>query len=65
MPDPIENIANLIIEEAANRDGNNLIRAIYNVNLSVRMRVLEMISEIKVAEIAERLKREIVGDGKC
>lgn len=62
MANVIETIANLIIEEAANRDGNNLIRAIYNVNLSVRMRVLEMISEINAAKIAQRLRKEVGGE---
>ncbi len=62
MTDPIETIATLIVTEAANRHGDNLIRAIYTVNLSVRMRVLEMISEINVAEIADRLRKETGGE---
>ncbi len=64
MPNPIENIANLIIEEAANVPAENLPTAIYHVQLSVRRRVLEMMEEIKEAELAERLKREISGSKK-
>lgn len=62
MPDPIETIATLIVTEAANRDTDNLLRAIYDVNFSVRMRVQEMMSEINVAEIADRLRKEVGGD---
>lgn len=62
MPNPIETIATLIVTEAANRDTDNLMRAIYDVNYSVRMRVLEMMSEINVAEIADRLRKEVGGE---
>ena len=46
----IQNIANLIIAEARNSEGDDIGRAVYHVHLLVRARVLEMINEIRRAE---------------
>ncbi len=60
--DVIQNIANLIIAEARNVEGDDIGRAVYHIHLLVRARVLEMVREIRQAETANRLKKEILGD---
>ena len=63
MPDPIENIANLIIEEAkANYSDNNLHQSVCHVLILVGIEVEEKMTEIRRAEIAARLRKEVGGD---
>lgn len=65
MSDAIENIANLIIEEATNRiiGNENLIRGIHLVHYQVNLRLLAVIEEEeRKAKVAEALKKETVGD---
>ncbi len=46
----VQNIANLIIAEARNVEGDDIGRAIYHIHLLVRARVLEMVREIRQAK---------------
>ena len=61
MPDPIETIANLIVEEASNIPDNDLMRAVYHVKRLVELKVGDMMEIIRNAELAERLRKEIIG----
>ncbi len=46
----VQNIANHIIAEARNAEGDDIGRATYHIHLLVRARVLERINEIRRAE---------------
>ena len=43
----VRGIANLIIAEARNVEGDDIGRAVYHIHLLVRARVLEMVREIR------------------
>lgn len=62
MGDVIQNIADQIVSEANHVKGNDLCGAIYHIHHLVRLKLMEMADEIRQAERAWRLKKEIIDD---
>ena len=59
----IQNIADIIIQEAKNLEPDNLIRGIHQIHYLLNLKLLAVIKEEeRKAEIAARLRKEVGGE---